>query len=67
MLDRNRLLKYEGIKNNHQIMALILPYTPEQANADNQLYDKVQKAKDDATLLLNDSSSQFMQVRCSRN
>lgn len=43
-------------------MAIVLASTPDEATADHQIYDKVQMAKDDATKILSEGSSSFMEV-----
>lgn len=63
MVQRNRVLDAQGIRNNQQVMAIILASSPDEANADNKMYDKVQMAKDDASKLV-DSKSDFMDVSC---
>lgn len=44
-------------------MAIVLASTPGEANADNQLYDKIKMAKNDASLLLNQTKRDYMEVR----
>lgn len=64
MIDRDLILDQQGIRNNQQMMAIVLKTAPDQANADNQMYDKLQMAKDDAAKLV-DSKDSFMDVSSS--
>lgn len=58
VLNRNRTLEEQGIKNNQQIMAVVL----NERNSEENIYDKVQEIKDDTNLLLMDANAQHMQV-----
>lgn len=64
MIDRGLILDQQGIRNNQQMMAIVLKTAPDQANADNQVYDKVKSAKEDASMLV-DSKNDFMDVSTS--
>lgn len=53
-------LEEQGIQNNQQVMAVILDEVPDGTASDN-IYDRVQKARQDALLLI-DQDAEYMQV-----
>lgn len=65
MLNRLQTLADQGVQNNQQIMAIILEASPTEANAENAMYDKLQKTKEDANTLLK-SDDRYMDVRLTR-
>lgn len=63
VIDNDKTLESQGINNNHQILALILPSTPEERENENVIYDQVKTARADAEMLVhNHFRNQFMQV-----
>lgn len=60
VLNLNQSLDEQGIRNNQQIMAVLLNDTKVNAE-ENMIYDKVKKTKEDALLLMK-SDSQHLQV-----
>lgn len=54
----------QNVQNNQQIMAVILESTDN--SAENAAYDRVQKARDDAELLIKQKKHDFMQVRVAK-
>lgn len=61
VIDPNGILSEQGIKNNHQILALTLTTTVEENQQEDQMYDRVRKVKEDAALLM-DAKTSFMQM-----
>lgn len=55
-------LQEQGIKNNQQLMAILIESTPNEANKAEDLYERVRKAKEDAALLSTSDNQHFMHV-----
>lgn len=60
VIDSNKILSEQNLQNNQQIMAVILESSDNLA--ENAAYDRVQKAREDAQLLINQKRHEFMQV-----
>lgn len=61
VLDLNKPLTEQGVKNNKQIMALV---TESDAESDEDPYARVKKIRKEADLLLQNRDSNFLSVSC---
>lgn len=61
MIRRESTLDSQNIQNNQQVLAISIETTPTEANAEDAMYDKLQRAKEDATTLLKRENS-YMEV-----
>lgn len=62
VLRREMTLQSQNIQNNQQVLAVSIETTPSEANAEDAMFDKLQRAKEDATTLLKRENS-YMEVR----
>lgn len=60
VLNGNRILSEQGISNNQAIMAITL--APADSSADNDIYERFNRAKQDAALLSSPDQNQLMDV-----
>ena len=51
-------MQEQGIQNSQQIMAVVV----NSSSSDNDMYERLQKTREDTALLVNDSHGQFMQM-----
>ncbi len=68
VITSHQILSEQNLQNNQQIMAIILESTTNLAEnaAENAAYDRVQKAREDAQLLIKQKRHDFMQVSRAR-
>lgn len=57
VLESSKVLELQGIKNNHQMMALVLDSSPTEHADENAVYDRVKSVKSDAELLIGGKQS----------
>lgn len=64
VINSHQILSEQNLQNNQQIMAVILESRENLAEnqAENAAYDRVQKAREDAQILINQKRHDFMQV-----
>ncbi|XP_037050774.1 NEDD8 ultimate buster 1-like [Bradysia coprophila] len=64
VINSHQILSEQKLQNNQQILAVILETSDSQAvnAAESAAYDRVQKARDDAQLLINQKRHEFMQM-----
>ena len=62
LLSPERTLSQQGVKNFQQIMALIMKVDREEACAENEPYDRVQKIKKDAEILMKTQNGDYFKV-----
>lgn len=60
VINSHHILSEQNLQNNQQIMAVILESS--ENLAENAAYDRVQKAREDAQLLINQKGHNFMEV-----
>lgn len=66
VLNGNRTLSEQGIANNQMVMAIAL-LAAEASSDDNDIYERFNRAKQDATLLSSPDQNQFMDVSRDRS
>jgi len=67
VLDPFKTLDGQNIRNNQQLMALLLTESEQQAEQEDMMYDKIRKIREDALTLINSNKdSGFMHVRHSK-
>lgn len=68
VINCHQILSEQNLQNNQQIMAVILESRENLAEnqAENAAYDRVQKAREDAQILINQKRHDFMQVSTQR-
>lgn len=64
VITSHQILSEQNLQNNQQILAVILESSNSQAEnaAESAAYDRVQKAREDAQLLIKQKRHEFMQV-----
>lgn len=62
VIRRDLSLSLQNVQNNQQVLAISIETTPSETNAEDAMYDRLQRAKEDAQTLLKRDNS-YMQVR----
>lgn len=60
VIKRDQLLESQGIKNNQQIMAIVLEKSEEEANKEQDMRDRIEICKRDAVDLLENPTSSYV-------
>lgn len=58
----NQTLEQQGVKNLHQILALRLEQTAQDAKEESDIYERIQKIRSEAEILLKSKQDQFFHV-----
>lgn len=62
LVESDRTLENQNIKNNQQIMALLVNVTEEEALTESRMLDRIKKIRLDAELLINSRQDSFMRM-----
>jgi Ubiquitin-like domain len=63
VLDLFKTMDAQNVKNNQQLMALLLTESEEEAEKEDKMYDKLRKIREDALTLINSNKDRgFMHV-----
>jgi methionine synthase II (cobalamin-independent) len=62
VVEQHKTLDSQNIRNNQQLMALVLSVSEQEVEKEDEMYDKIRKIREDAETLINSNDGGFMHV-----